>query len=134
MGHCLVVYDITHDRTRTKVAETCLDYGLDRIQYSAFLGILARTHQEELMQKLERQLGKHKGSIQLYPICRKDWAQRAVIEVRGKEPDGKLADAQADHSSELPLNPVPTTVGRKAHGGEELALPPAEPDEPPLPF
>ncbi len=79
MGYCLVVYDIPHDGTRSKVADICLDYGLDRIQYSAFLGKLIRTHQEELMLKIKRQLGKRAGNIQLYPICQKDWQQRQVI-------------------------------------------------------
>ena len=92
MGHCLVVYDISHDRTRTKIADICLDYGLDRIQYSAFLGILVRTCQEELMLKLKRQLGKRPGNIQLYTICEKDWTQRQVVEQKGgqkgQEDDG----------------------------------------------
>jgi len=79
-----VVYDISHDRTRTKVAEICLDYGLDRIQYSAFEGELVRTHQEELMLRLEKQLGKRSGNIQLYPICARDWAQRTVVDQRGE--------------------------------------------------
>ena len=41
--HCLVVYDISDDKLRTKVADILMDYGLDRIQYSAFAGKLART-------------------------------------------------------------------------------------------
>lgn len=80
MAHCLVVYDISHDGTRCKVADICKDYGLDRIQYSAFLGTLARTHQEELMLKIKRQLGKRAGNVQLYTLCEKDWAQRQVID------------------------------------------------------
>ena len=83
MGHCLVVYDISHDRTRGKVADICLDYGLDRMQYSAFLGSLTRTHQEELMLKIGRQLGKREGNVQLFAICAKDWAQRQSIENEG---------------------------------------------------
>jgi len=82
---CLVVYDIPDDRIRTRVADVCLDYGLDRIQYSAFLGDLARTHQEELMKKLGKQLGKHEGNIQLFPICEKDWANRKTIIREGKK-------------------------------------------------
>lgn len=76
---CLVVYDIPNDRVRTKVADCCLDYGLDRIQYSAFLGDLARTHQEELMLKARRVLGKREGKIQLFVICEKDWGQRLEV-------------------------------------------------------
>ncbi|MBN1657488.1 MAG: CRISPR-associated endonuclease Cas2 [Anaerolineae bacterium] len=77
---CLVVYDIPDDSKRTKVADVCLDYGLDRIQYSAFLGTLAPTHQEELMLKLAKVLGKKAGNIQLFPLCSKDWQERKVIE------------------------------------------------------
>ena len=59
MAHVLVVYDIPHDRTRAKVADICQDYGLDRMQYSAFVGELQPVHQEELMAKLRRRLGNH---------------------------------------------------------------------------
>lgn len=79
---CLLVYDISHDRTRTRVADACLDYGLDRIQYSAFLGTLARTHQEELMLTIRRLVRRHGGNVQLYPLCARDWAERQVIDLQ----------------------------------------------------
>ncbi len=75
----LLIYDISHDGTRSKVADLCLDYGLDRVQYSAFEGQLRRTHQEELMLKIKKTLGKREGDIRLIPICEKDWANRLVI-------------------------------------------------------
>jgi CRISPR-associated protein Cas2 len=80
--HCLVVYDIPDDRKRTKVADACLDYGLDRIQYSAFSGDLAVSQQGELMLKLKKLLGRKAGNIQLFPMCAKDWDARRVIENR----------------------------------------------------
>jgi len=76
---CLVVYDIPDDRVRAKVADICLDYGLDRIQYSAFLGDLQRTHQEELMLKVKKRLGKRPGNVQVFPLCEKDWRARLVL-------------------------------------------------------
>ena len=76
---CLLVYDISHDGTRSKIADFCLDYGLDRIQYSAFLGKLARTHQEELMLKIGDRLGDQSGKVQLFVICKADWRQRLEI-------------------------------------------------------
>ena len=76
---CLLVYDIPDDAKRAKVADACLDYGLDRIQYSAFLGPLLPTHQQELMLKIKKILGKKSGNIQLYPLCADDWAGRKVI-------------------------------------------------------
>jgi CRISPR-associated protein Cas2 len=81
---CLVVYDITDDGRRNKVADACLDYGLDRIQYSAFLGVLTKNHQEELMLKLGKVLGKAAGNIQLFPICASDWQRRQIIENKPK--------------------------------------------------
>lgn len=72
----LVVYDIPNDAVRLKVAECCLDYGLDRIQYSAFLGDLNRNLQEELFLKVEALLGDRPGKVHLFSICDKDWRQR----------------------------------------------------------
>jgi CRISPR-associated protein Cas2 len=80
MGRCLLVYDISHDGTRNKVADVCLDYGLDRIQYSAFCGTLTRTLQQELILRLKRLLKRHGGNVQFYPLCQKDWAERQIID------------------------------------------------------
>jgi len=79
MMKCLLVYDISNDRARTKIADFCLDYGLDRIQYSAFVGDLTRTHREELMLKIGDRLGDRPGKVQLFAICKTDWQQRLEI-------------------------------------------------------
>ncbi len=76
--NCLLIYDIPDDRRRTKVADACLDYGLDRIQYSAFWGDISRNLQEELYLKVCDILDNAPGNIQLFPICRKDWLARMV--------------------------------------------------------
>lgn len=77
--HLIVIYDITHDGTRTKIATTLEDYGLDRIQYSAFYGRLTRTHQEEVMLKIKRILGKRAGKIELIPISADTWDKRITL-------------------------------------------------------
>ncbi len=81
----LLVYDITNDQARAKIADFCLDYGLDRIQFSAFLGDLSRNRQEELMLRVEERLGNHKGNVQLFPICDKDWQARLEIIQEGED-------------------------------------------------
>ncbi len=73
--HYLLIYDITDDRARTKVADLCLDYGLQRIQYSAFLGNLPRTLQEELLLKIGRVLRGKAADVRLIPLCERDLAQ-----------------------------------------------------------
>jgi len=79
----LLIYDIPDDAKRTKIADACLDYGLDRIQYSAFTGKLQNTLQEELILKIKKILGKKPGSVQLYSLCTEDWQKRKVIEQTG---------------------------------------------------
>lgn len=80
----LLVYDIPDDSKRNKIADACLDYGLDRFQNSAYTGWLLATQQNELMMKLKKILGKRSGNIQLFPLCADDWNKRKVIDQ--KEP------------------------------------------------
>lgn len=68
----LVIYDIESDKLRLKISECCLDYGLVRIQYSAFLGTLNRNKREELFLRLCDILEDNPGKILLQPICDKD--------------------------------------------------------------
>lgn len=68
----LVIYDIPSDKIRYKIGEACKDYGLERIQYSAFLGNINHNRREELYQRLRRTLGQKDGNIQIYPLCNKD--------------------------------------------------------------
>jgi CRISPR-associated protein Cas2 len=89
---CLLVYDIVDDGKRAKIAEVCLDYGLDRIQYSAFIGPLLPTHQDELMLKIKHVLGKRPGNIQLFPLCESDWDKRQVIAQKDGVSNDKMKD------------------------------------------
>jgi CRISPR-associated protein Cas2 len=93
--NCLLIYDIPDDRRRTKIADACLDYGLDRIQYSAFTGDISRNLQEELFQKVVRLLGKKPGNIQLIPVCGKDWGERMVHSAVAQK-DGEQKEKQAN--------------------------------------
>ncbi|MEW6233449.1 MAG: CRISPR-associated endonuclease Cas2 [Chloroflexota bacterium] len=76
---CLLVYDIPEDRVRKKVGDICLDYGMERIQYSSFLGELSHNRQEEIMQKIKRKVGKNAVNVQLFPICDKDLKLRKEL-------------------------------------------------------
>lgn len=76
----LLIYDITHDGTRAKVADACLDYGLDRIQYSAFCGDLSRNHQEELWLRINSLVSKVGGKVWLMPVGEKEWDKRLEMQ------------------------------------------------------
>ncbi len=86
----LVIYDIEDDKIRLKVSETCLDYGLVRIQYSAFLGALNRNRREELFLRLCSILEDNPGKLLLQPICDKDVKDVLVKENEKREEPGVL--------------------------------------------
>ncbi len=74
--NCIVIYDIVEDKIRNKIADICLDFGLQRIQYSAFFGELTHNQKETLFKKIKRIIGDNEGNIQIFPVCEKDLALR----------------------------------------------------------
>jgi CRISPR-associated protein Cas2 len=93
-----VLYDIPDDGVRTKIAEVCKDYGLERIQFSAFCGPLSRNKREELFLRLGDTLGDRTGKILLQPVCQKDVAVSLRIENEetGTEPESAETDAAGE--------------------------------------
>lgn len=74
----LVIYDISDDRIRLKVANVCKRFGLSRIQRSAFLGEISSSRRKELTRILKRVL-KGNGNIQIFVISKPDFSLRVVI-------------------------------------------------------
>lgn len=77
--YVLLIYDITHDGTRSKVVRACEDYGLDRVQYSAFTGNLSRLHQRELMSRIRYLMRHQAGIVTLYPINQEAWESQIEV-------------------------------------------------------
>lgn len=77
--HCLLLYDIVDDRIRARVADACLDYGLQRIQYSAFCGALASVYQRELMALIRRRVEQHACTIHMLALDDGCWTNRRTI-------------------------------------------------------
>jgi len=75
-----VLYDIVEDKTRARIAEACLDFGLVRVQYSAFAGSLNRNKREELFLRLRATLGDEVGKLLVQPVCQKDVAHMLLHE------------------------------------------------------
>lgn len=74
-------YDIENDGIRNKIAETCKDYGLERIQFSGFSGILAKNKREELFLKLSFLINDKAGKLLMLPVCERDIkAKRELIQ------------------------------------------------------
>ncbi|MBS1968298.1 MAG: CRISPR-associated endonuclease Cas2 [Chloroflexi bacterium SZAS-1] len=82
---CLVIYDIPNDRARQKVADACLDYGLQRVQFSAFTGDLTRAQQRALFVELQHRLGRRDGNVQLFALDEACWRGRRIIQQEGRD-------------------------------------------------
>ncbi len=83
----LLIYDITNDRVRARVADACLDYGLERIQFSAFAGRLGRAHLRELELKVTRLVGRAAARVRFILLDEQAWAQQVIIEQEGPDDD-----------------------------------------------
>jgi len=81
----LVIYDIPDDRVRERAATACLDAGLARIQYSAFVGALNTNRRRELYLKLRRVLGESPGNVRLYPVGQKEL--QLMLEIDNPDPN-----------------------------------------------
>jgi CRISPR-associated protein Cas2 len=77
MLRVLVTYDITDDKARKKVSDCCLDYGLDRTQFSVFAGCLKPVHIRALAKALDEH--SETGSILIIPIASDDWDKRIEL-------------------------------------------------------
>ena len=67
------MYDIEDDRVRHRISEACLDFGLERIQYSVFRGKLNCNKREELLIRLTDILDDDVGKILIQPMCEQDF-------------------------------------------------------------
>jgi CRISPR-associated protein Cas2 len=84
-----VIYDVVDDLVRGRVANACKDYGLERIQYSAFSGSLDATRRAELATRLVDTLGKEIGKILVLPVCERDArAKRELVNAPKAEAGG----------------------------------------------
>ena len=75
----LITYDIPDDRLREKVAQTILDHGGKRIQYSALTLQTTPTELTELINKLKKTIGKEEANILIIPLCSKDAEKTITI-------------------------------------------------------
>ncbi len=76
----VLIYDIENDQIRSRASEVCLNYGLERIQYSAFFGKLNRNRRQELSLRLQRELGNQSGRIRIIPVCEQDLKDMWVLD------------------------------------------------------
>jgi CRISPR-associated protein Cas2 len=83
----ILIYDIEDDRVRTRASEICLDYGLERIQFSAFFGRLNHNRRQELALRLQSEIGDEAARIRLIPVCDDDLKDMWILDQYRRDAD-----------------------------------------------
>lgn len=85
----MVVYDIADDGLRTLTSEILKDYGLKRIQKSAFMGNLKKYKLNSMVTDLKNKIESDR--ILVFPLCQTDFENVVSIGQEFVEPrDGNL--------------------------------------------
>jgi CRISPR-associated protein Cas2 len=82
-----LVYDIAKDRTRTKIAKRCQDFGLYRVQKSVFLGDIEGNRVEEILLFSRELMDVATDSVYVFPMCQEDFDR---VRILGQGFDRKL--------------------------------------------
>ena len=91
----VLIYDIENDRLRTRIADACMDYGLERIQFSAFFGKMNRNRRQELALRLRNELGDESGRVRIIPVCEQDLKDMWVLDQYRRDADQLKTEAEA---------------------------------------
>jgi len=74
-----VIYDIVDDKIRSKIAKVCKQYGLYRVQKSAFLGNLNKNEIDELSIKSGDLIDTEEDSVYIFPMCEDDFKKVKLL-------------------------------------------------------
>lgn len=82
-----VIYDITEDKARTKVAKYCQQAGLYRVQYSVFLGTLTANQKDTLELQIEALIDPERDRVYIFPMSKNELQETVLL---GQAFDKKL--------------------------------------------
>ncbi len=74
-----VVYDITKNKARNRVAKLCKQAGLYRVQNSVFLGTLEENDKDELKLMIEEWIEPEKDSVYIFPMSKNELKQTVLL-------------------------------------------------------
>lgn len=69
-----IIYDISKDKARNKVAKSCKQAGLRRVQKSVFLGVLRHKQVENLRKSFNRYVNWHTDKVFFVPMSAGQYA------------------------------------------------------------
>ena len=74
-----VIYDISKNKTRTKIAKRCLDFGLYRVQKSVFAGDIEPNRVQEIILASTELMNMETDSVYVFPMCRDDFDKVRIV-------------------------------------------------------
>ncbi len=74
-----LIYDITENKPRTKIAKTCINKGLYRVQKSVFLGTLNNNQIDELRIICNDIINPDVDSVYIFPMCEDDFKKVKLL-------------------------------------------------------
>jgi CRISPR-associated protein Cas2 len=72
------MYDIQNDKKRNKVSKACEQIGLNRVQYSVFLGTLSPNEKDTLELRIKDIIDEENDRVYIFPMS-KDELQQTVL-------------------------------------------------------
>jgi CRISPR-associated protein Cas2 len=82
-----IIYDVTIDKARGRIAKLCKEAGLYRVQKSVFLGTIERNRLDELTLQFEELIDEQTDSVYVFPLCQADFKK---VQTLGQAFDEKL--------------------------------------------
>ena len=67
-----ILYDISNDKARTKVAKHCKQAGLHRVQYSVFLGRLEANEKDSLQLQIKALIDEDQDKVYIFPMSKNE--------------------------------------------------------------
>ncbi len=84
---CWVMYDIKKDKARTKISKTCEKMGLERVQYSVFLGTMDSNSKDSLELIIKELIDTKTDSVYIFPMSKDELKETVLL---GQAFDKKL--------------------------------------------
>ncbi|HDH13173.1 MAG TPA: CRISPR-associated endonuclease Cas2 [Nitrospirae bacterium] len=88
-----VIYDISKNKSRTRIAKACQNIGLFRVQKSVFLGSLNNNRIDELKVMCEDMIDEEVDSVYIFPMCEDDFRK---VKLLGQAFDRKLVSDELE--------------------------------------
>lgn len=76
---CWVMYDIQDNKARTRVAKSCKQAGLYRVQYSVFLGTLNSNQKDELELICEELIDLDVDRVYIFPMNKQELKDTVLL-------------------------------------------------------